>query len=292
MIFLVPVSVLAFALNGTLTRWVQIKFPARIGLLRVYQALFCLFAALAFTASHFISGKVLDFGIYELLYGAVFGVFFFLAVVGASVGYESGSMALTAMITNMSLIIPLVYSCVFAREKMTALQIIGIALIFLTMILAINREKGKSKGASPKWFLAVMLAFFSNGITAITQKHYILVHTDYSLMLFMGTAYLVAAVLFFANAAILQKSSKEKIFQNGKAVIPMAAASGIGSFGGNALLGILSTQIVGAVLYPCINGGLCVVSALISFALFKEKPSARKFAAIAIGVVAIVILNI
>ena len=70
--------------------------------------------------------------------------------------------------------------------------------------------------------------------------------------------------------------------------------SGLGSYGGNALLGILSAPggIQGPVLYPCVNGGLCIVSALCSFLFFKEKPSARKLTAIGIGIVAIVLLNL
>ena len=44
------------------------------------------------------------------LYGLVFGIFFFLASAMSAKGNMIGSMALTSVIMNMSLIVPLLYS--------------------------------------------------------------------------------------------------------------------------------------------------------------------------------------
>ncbi len=68
--------------------------------------------------------------------------------------------------------------------------------------------------------------------------------------------------------------------------------AGLGSFGGNALLGILCIQVDAAVLSPSMNGGLGVASGLMSFLIFQARLTLRKAAAIVTGPVAIVLLNL
>ncbi len=291
--FLVLAAVLAFALNAALTRMVQIRFPGRQGILRCYQALFALTAALAFGVSYLLQTESLSVTSNELSFGILFGVFYFIAVAGSAAGYELGSMSLTAIIVNMSLLIPLLYSCVIQKEAAEPLQIVGIALIALTMILAVDRDRKKKKGGRPvKWLLVVLLAFFANGITAVLQKEYILSSGEEGTMLFMSVAYLTAALLFLGNAAWIRSRKQERLLEKPLSLTSMSILSGLGSFGGNALLGILCVRISGAVLYPFLNGGLCIVSAALSFVLFREKATLRKLIAIGVGLVAIVLLNL
>ncbi len=288
--WLIPVSVLAFALNGALTRAVQIKYPGKKGFLRIYQGFFCLVAAVIFTVSALIKGG-LSLSWNEVGYGIFFGAFFYGAVVGSALGYEWGSMSLTSIITNLSLLFPLIYSCTLAKESLAWLQVVGIVLMLTTLILSVNRDKRGGK-TTWKWVFAVLLAFGANGITAVTQKHYVRLHTDGNLAVFMAVAYLTAALLFFATSAVVCRKTGEKPGPALGWLLGFSLLSGLGSYGGNLLLGMLSVRVPGAVLYPCINGGLCIVTALISFLVFREKPTLRKLLAIAIGIAAITLLSL
>ncbi len=293
MIFLIPVAVLSFALNGAMTRAFQLKFPGCSRMLRYYQALFCLVSAIAFAAGGFISGGELKINLQSLLFGAGFGIFYFIAVMCSSRGYEKGSMSLTAIIVNMSLIIPLFYSCILLKETPTLIQIAGILLMLVTLVLSSLKDKrGEKTKASGAWIYIVLLAFFANGISAVVQKSFVRANGDGGTMFFMCIAYLISSVLFVLGARLEKKTDESIEMKKRLHTLPMALISGVGSFGGNALLGFLCTKVDGAVLYPCINGGLCIVSAALSFLLFKEKPTLRKYIAIAIGVVAIVLLNL
>ncbi len=227
----------------------------------------------------------------DLLSGMLFGVFYYVAVVASSNGYERGSMSLTSIIVNMSLFVPLLYSCLVLGDTLNLQRIIGIILIVLTMILAVDRDKDAKK-ASLRWLVVVLCAFAANGITAVIQKEYVLRCGEQNTMVFMSVAYITASVLFFVTALGIKGEKDVRPAHAAPRLWLAAVVSGLGSFGGNALLGYLCNKVNGAVLYPCINGGLCVLCAVLSFLIFKETLSRRKLCAIAIGVTATVLICI
>ena len=74
--------------------------------------------------------------------------------------------------------------------------------------------------------------------------------------------------------------------------IAVSCLAGVGSFGGNLLLGRLTSEVLAAILYPCINGGLAVLTTLLSFFFFKEKVTVQKICSVLLGAAAIVVLNL
>ena len=76
------------------------------------------------------------------------------------------------------------------------------------------------------------------------------------------------------------------------AAIIITVVSGGGSFVGNMVLGKLSVRMDAAVLYPCVNGGLAVLTSIVSAVFFKEKMSLIKIISVAVGAAAIVLLAI
>ncbi len=306
MFILLPISVLGFTLNAVLTRAFQIKFPGKARLLTLYQGGFCLTAAIAFLCTSLMAREALFLPPLGLLLAALFGIFFYLAIALSAKGYALGSMSLTAIIFNMSLFLPLLYSVCFLNEVLTPIRILGIALILITMTL--TALGGKGKNAEPVtllWFVTVFFAFLSNGLTGVIQKGYFGVNADASTIFFMAIAYGTAALCFFLHVSLraclgadkkTAPPSEEALVQGSGAPFPaltlFAVTSGLCSFGGNALLSMLCNEIDGSVLFPCANGGICVLSALSSFLMFKEKVTANKIIAIIIGLCAIVLLSL
>ncbi len=288
---LIPLSVICFALNATLTRRVQIRYPGNARALTFYQACFCGIASLLFACAHWLGTGEIRSVPALLLYGCAFGVFFFLAVAMGAVSYRIGPMSLAAMLINLSLLVPLVYSLVISGDAMSLRQGIGAALMLITLILAVSPQKGGRPHRA--WWGAVALAFFANGITAVLQKQYSASHGEGGALLFLAVAYATAALLFGGKLVLSHKSgaSDALIGRDLARLSAGALFSGAGSFGGNALLGYLCIRVSGAVLYPSVNGGLCILCALLSFLLFREAVTRRKLVAIAVGIAAIILLN-
>ncbi len=289
---LILISVLSFSLNSILTRIFQIKLQKSKYSINLYQALFSAVAAVAYLIVS-LKGNI-SFSMHIILPAVMFGACFSGAVLFSARCMEMGYMSLTSVITNLSLILPVMFSWVVAKEPITINTIIGLILIIITLVLSSISAKSGGADNLKKWLLFVAIAFFANGGSAICQKQYQLTYGGSDTMLFMGAAYFVSALIFLG--VFLKRNSKEKQPLTGQitslgAMVALSVLSGLGSFAGNGLLGYLSDKVNGGILYPCINGGLSIVVSIASFLFFKEKLSNKKLAAIFTGVLAIILLN-
>ena len=293
------ISVLAFACNGFGTRLFQTRFANVEQRLPLYQSLFCLISMLFFWGY----GQFALPSVETLLYGIVFGIFFFLASAMSAKGNMIGSMALTSVIMNMSLIVPLLYSVLFLKESFTLLHVVGFVFFTASVVCSAWSKDAQKKG-SLLWLIVILIGFCSNGLTATIQKIYVMKSSVNQDSVFLGVAYLVAALCFLGKYLVqyfcrTQSKAAEPVemvpfLKDGYLLklVAVALLAGVGSFGGNLLLGRLAPVVNAAILYPCINGGLAICTSLLSFFFFKEKPTAQKLLSILLGCVAIVVLNL
>lgn len=286
-LLLIPM-VLMFALNAILIRVFQLRYRDSEERIWQFQALTCLFSAIAF---YIIAGRPELPQLPTLHFGIAFGVVFFINCAANARCLEIGPMSLTEIILNMSLILPLLYSVFRLGAAFLPHHYVGTALIIATFVLAgLNREE--SGHSSLRWGILAFITFFTNGITAILQTEYEHFSLSDQGMLFMAIAYLTSAILFALFH--LPRRSKVEHYTPTRFVgmTALACACGLGSFAGQAILLILCTRIEGPILYPCLNGGLCIVVAAVSFLCFKEKISLFKALSMVCGIASIIILNL
>lgn len=216
-------------------------------------------------------------------------------VVLSTYGYEFGPMSITSVIVNLSFLIPTIYACVTDGVPIRWNLFVGFALILgLFTVIALPQKGSKAKKILPIWFLIVLIAFFSNGITAVIQKYFGATFPDGNLPSMMSVAYATAALIFavcFVVLAFKNPNARPNGIDSVK-VLGLSLIAGGGSFGGNYLLGLLCNAVNGSILYPCLNGGLCILCSIISFIFFKEKLYRNKVIAILLGVAAIIVLNL
>lgn len=289
MLYLIAISVVAFALNGSCTRFFQLHFAEQKHYLPLYQSLFCLVASIGFFCCSGFPTPTLD----TVLYGILGGVLFFGASFFSATGMATGSMALSSIITNMSLLLPLLYSVLLLNEQFTLLHLIGGLLFVCTFVLSAAGSKQKN-GGGILWLLFVTGGFLCNGMNAVVTKYYVTASPAPQSNTFMAFTYLTAA-LAFLSTFLIKRHRENAAPQNGRyfaRLLLVSTVSALGSFGGNLLLTYLADKVNGAILYPCINGGLCLLLTVTSCLLFKERMTLKKAAAIALGCTAIVILNL
>lgn len=293
---LILISVLAFTCNGFGTRLFQTKFAHAERRLPLYQTLFCLISMICFWGY----GKFALPSLETCLYGVIFGVLFFLATAMGAKCYMIGSMALTSVIMNMSLIIPLLYSVIFLKEKVTLLHVLGFCFFCASVVFSALTNKGERKNGKLLWLLLVLIGFCSNGMTATIQKIYAVEAVSKQDSVFLAVAYAMAALCFVGTffVRLLRKGQLEEAKPEPIRAdyilkfFAVALFAGVGSFGGNLLLGQLAPVVDAAILYPCINGGLAVCTTLVSFFFFREKPTWQKLCSLLLGCAAIVVLNL
>ncbi len=290
---LIIFSVCAFAANSIAIRTFQLKCEKRGSDTYLFQSLFCLVAAGAYSVS---GGLVFDLSVSQAFSAALFGLFFAMAVLFSAECYVCGPMSLTSVIVNSSVVIPVLYSCVVLKEGITFTQISGCILLLLTFFLsAFQKGKTADKGVNFKWLAFVFIAFASNGITAVIQKLYKMSAPQSDGNIFMSFAYLTAAVVLLIAFAV-KKNEAKTVNAVSKNALPIAVvlvlSAGLGSFIGNGVLMSLSTKVPAALLYPFVNGGLCVTVSAFSIIIFREKPNIKKIITILVGLSAIIVLNL
>ena len=291
--FLILIAVFAFSSTQITTRFFQLKQQKSRHSINLYQALYTLVAALAYFCVSFVQG--ISFSSNVILPSLLFGICFAFATLGFAKCMDMGYMSLSAVIINLSLILPVMFSWTFMGERVTLKAVIGLVLIIITLILSsLSTDRG-FKEKNKKWLFYIIIAFLANGSSAIVQKQYKAAFGEEDLMMFMSLAYLTASIIFLATYIFKDLKSDVKIkeqVKNPVMLLLLAFISGLGSFGGNGLLGVLCDKVNGGILYPCINGGLSIVSALSSFLIFKETLTSKKIIALCSGISAIILLNI
>ena len=280
---------LSFAINAVSVRLYQTKITSSAHPMLLFQGSYCLLASLLYATG--VRGLP---SLLTVVSAVSFGCCFFLAVTCSARCYVTGPMSLTSVLVNASMLLPILWSVLFWNEQVTGSMLAGIVFILCTFVLSAASAGKAGDHFDKKWFIFVTVAFLCNGTTAILQKYRQHTEPQGNLFVFPCIGYLVAALLFYSIYFIRKQKNPELPAHTGSRR-PLwwllVLTAGAGSFLGNCLLQILCVRVAAGVLYPVVNGGLCVVTAAASFAFFHERTTVFKLCSIISGVTGIVLLS-
>ena len=289
---LIIFSTLAFAAVSLNTRIFQLKYLRNDRDTDLFQSLFCIVSGIAYILQ---SGLKCDLSALQFFCAVLFGMFLALACMFMAFCFRCGPMSLTSVIVNCSVAFPIIYSCAVLREKVTYAQLCGFILLIITFTLSAFQSGGDVKKINPKWIVFVLIAFFSNGITAVIQKQYKISAPESDGNAFMSLAYFTAAGVLLLSFSIQKKlcsNISEKGFHFSIITALLITITGLASFIGNGVLLNLSVKVPAALLYPCVNGGLCVTVSIFSILLFSEKLTLKKAMTIVFGLASVIVFNL
>ena len=196
------------------------------------------------------------------------------------------------MLVNLfgGILLPLFVGAVFQGERLSALQLGGIALILVSVVLI---NGGELKPGGNKGFLLWCLVLFTvNGLYGVwmnaqqaaaanTERNEMIVLT------FAGMALLSVILQLFRDPSILATP-----FRLQKKAAPcLVACCAVAATAVHLLLYALSL-IPASVLYATNNGGILMISVLFSRLFFGEKLKIPQWIGMALATVAIVLLSI
>lgn len=292
---LIVLADLGYCFKSSSTRIYQDRVPEQGKQIRLFQFIYATVAGLFFLGK---AGFSITFTPPLLLIGVFYGLGIYLLDCAWAKALELGSLMLTSIIFNTSLLIPVLYSAVANREGMTALQIIGLVLILVTLFLS-SYEKGQSREKQKvtfRWLFFALGTFFCNGTIATLQKVYGLKCGEETMSEFMAFSCLLCGLFFGINFLIQRKKTpltgSYPFLRRYGFILLLGLAAGVSGMFADGILGSLCVRVPGAILYPCINGGLCVLLTVTSFLFFREKATPQKLAAVATGIGAIIVLNV
>ncbi len=248
------------------------------------------FNALIFLSVAVLSAPILFGGISlnSLCWGAAFGVFSVMFQLFYSFALRYGSVSITVLTVNCSMILPVCVSAFLFHEPLTVCRIIGIVVILITFVLNANLTKGQKHSAL--WAVSVSMAFIATSGCSIVQKSFTVFAPDGSHAEFVAAAYLCAAVLSFLLVGIFYACGSGVSYAVKPRVWLTALSIGAVLFSFQLLNTYAVSRIDGTILYPVYNGGTTVLSAFVGMLFFHEKPGRKQVAGIVTGVIGIVLL--
>ncbi len=208
---------------------------------------------------------------------------------------KTGPIVLTSLILQLSLIGVTVWGFLFWDAQFTWLVGIGLLLVALSLWLCLYSVKANTEGKITwKWLLCVLLVFVGNAGCSIAQRTQQIKfdgqYGNFLMMLATGLSVLVCLAVYLKS----DRSDSREILRVSW-YFPISAGVC------NALLNLLvmllsvppaSVTLSSSVVYPVIAVGGLILNTLFSVLVFKEKMRWWQWLGVAIGIVAVGILNV
>lgn len=233
-----------------------------------------------------------EFNLAVLPYSLAFAAFFAMGKVGYVFAVKEGSLVLTSMILQSSLILVSVWGMLFWGAEFTLRIGIGLILVAVALVLCLYKGKekdGEKKNLSFKWLFFALVSFLGNAGCTITQKTQQLNFSGK-----YGNMLMVFASMFsvLVGLTLYLKSNKAdtKTLLKNNLYLPVLSGAGNGLL--NLFVMLLAVSALSPTLvYPTIAVGGLILTALISLICFKEKLKWWQWLGVVVGIIATATLS-
>lgn len=285
MYYLLGLSVLAASFNSIVLNKAQVNKKTKI-------FAFNLIVSLVWCIILFVVSKgSIRLNVQVLFWGIAYGITQALFVLFKTAAMSSGSVSITTLIGNTSLLISVFVSLLIWKETISVIDVLGLCLLLVSIFLCTYKKTEASYTSKWKYY-AVFFLIFAAGVGIVFKAFGKSGNLEYcgDMMfvsaLVMVICYLVAC-LFTGGWHLKNAASGEK----SKFVI-YAIACGSLSCLYNRLNIFLSGSMDAIIFFPVFNGGVVLLSALFSVLLCKEKLAQKQKIGLLIGIIAISVIGI
>ena len=256
----------------------------------IYTATSCLVAALCLAAV----GNMVRPSLFTVLLSLLFGTVTALQGIALLMAMRLGPVSYSMMFSSFSTVITALSGVLFFGESITPLKIVGIALMLVSFVFAVERDREGKRG-NLLWLLLCIGVFLGTGGIGIMQKVHQTSAYKAELDIFLVLSFIVTAAVSLLVFALLPRGEENPKPQGRKVWLLLLLCT----VGGGACVAInnklnlfLSGVLEASVFFPIANGGAVVLSTLAAFFLFGERLSYRRWIGLFIGVVSVILLCI
>ena len=234
-----------------------------------------------------------DFEPGVLFYSLLYGAFYTLFTIGLMGSIKLGVSSITALVKQTALVGVSIWGFIFFAAPVTVNAVIGVILIIVSLCLCLI-EKSKAKNNERKKDLRLplylLLVALGNIGCPLTHKYLLLRYEGEHGYMMLFFAVLISASVLIACSLGGTKKNWKKIALSSWYLPIFAGISG-------AMTGIMQTILLNrnmstSIIYPALAVGGLTVTLVFSVFAFKEKLRPIQWCGIAVGCVALVLLNI
>lgn len=232
-----------------------------------------------------------SFNFAVLPYSLGFGIGYTFAMVGMIKAMDTGSVALTSLIMQLSLIGTTIWGFFFWDSKVTPIVVVGLVLVVVALALCLYSGKEQTQQKNKKaWLIYVALMFAGNTCCTIFQKDQQMAFDGKH-----GAQMMCFATLFaLAFCAIrFLRSEKGDVKRILKTSVHFPILSGASNVLSNFCVLLLAVSPLSpSLVYPVLSVGGLMITMLFSLFAFHEKMKWWQWLGIAFGACAVALLSI
>lgn len=226
------------------------------------------------------------FSFSSLLFGAVIGTVFVSSFFAFSKSIDVAGTALSTLSSRISLIIPVALSIILYSEVPTLYNLLGFGFAGITIYLFyLSLRHDKTRSISFKDFLYLSGLMIGIGIgdfsMKIFQQTHPIVEKQFFIFSIFFFAFIYCIIIIFVKKIPLKRHT---ILSGSVLGIPNVLSSVF-------LIAALET-IPGILVYPLINIGVILLTALLAFLIWQERIDRLGLLSLFTGLIAIVLLTL
>lgn len=221
----------------------------------------------------------------------MYGISYSCFTIGVLGALKVGSTSLTALVKQVALVGVTIWGFAFWDTPFTLVSGTGIVLIVISLSLClIKKEKKDDSQDIFKWLFFAFLIAAGNAGCSIVQRYQQMAFDYQHKNMFMLFGVLFASVVRFILAS---REDKRNWGAACKSSWMFPAMAGCSSALSNVfVLLLVRYNMSPAIIYPGVAVGGLMITILISLVFFREKLRVAQWFGLAIGAVALVLLNI
>lgn len=201
--------------------------------------------------------------------------------------FSIGPLSLSSLIGAFSLVVPTTFGIFFYGEPVSLGYIVGAVFLVASIFLTNSTSKGEKK-LSIKWAVFCVLGAVFNGVFSVVQSIQQRNFDGQYKNELMFSALILSSLFFFVLSFIKERKEIKKCIKHTWYAAIVGASSGIGNLFKMILMAVMNMSLI----FPLINAGGIVVTALVAILLYKEKLSLKQYLGMACGIVTIVFLGL
>jgi len=216
----------------------------------------------------------------------IIGVFFIVTYVLFARSSEKAGLAITAVASKMSVIIPVLAGFLLFGDNLNTQKIAGIVLTLVAFYLIFLPEKGLR--IDYRFILLPFLLLIGNGMNDVLVKYTQHFYLNLDEGLFLSFVFFVA--LLIGVIVLFIKQFVKGRFITLKSLLAGVVLGSLNYWGAYFFL-MSMEHYQASFLFPVVNVGIVGLSAMVSYLVFKEKLSKINWVGILIAIIAITLVS-
>lgn len=222
------------------------------------------------------------------IWGAIYGVTQALFILFKTEAMNSGPVAVTTLFGNSSLIVSIAACYFIWKEPVLIADGVGVACLLVGMFLISHKKSGGRYGK--KWPLYVFFFLVFASAVGVVFKAFSKGSTADARQMMLAAAIVMLA--FYSAASVFTSKGKIAPLCEGRGFILLALLSGLLSCLYNYFNVFLSGALDAVIFFPIFNGGVIILSTVLSVLFLRERLTVKQILGILACVCGICIIGI